>query len=411
MDAGYPLLLQLTGRRVLVVGGGRVAARRAVALADAGARVQLVAPRVVDRIAGDPRITVTAREYVRADLAGAWLVHACTGVPEIDGLVAADAETAGTWCVRASSAVESAAWTPAVCRSGDVVVAVNAGGDPARAAALRDAIALLLAEGSLPLRRRRPSGSRNGDGTDRGEKASARGRVALVGGGPGDPELITVRGRRLLAEADVVAVDRLAPRELLSVLAPDATVIDVSKRPGVAALTQAEINDLLIHHARQGNLVVRLKGGDPFVFGRGGEEMLACARAGVPCTVVPGVSSAVAVPAAAGIPVTHRGVARGFTVITGHEDADLSPIAAVDGTLVVLMGAARVAQLAKRLLMAGRSADTPVAVIENGTLPGQRTTRGTLETIGALADVAGVRSPAVIVVGDVVDVASSLATP
>jgi uroporphyrin-III C-methyltransferase/precorrin-2 dehydrogenase/sirohydrochlorin ferrochelatase len=157
--------------------------------------------------------------------------------------------------------------------------------------------------------------------------------------------------------------------------------------------------------------VVRLKGGDPFVFGRGGEEMLACARAGVSCTVVPGVSSAVAVPAAAGIPVTHRGLARGFTVITGHEDVDLGPISAVEGTLVVLMGAARVAQLAKRLLMAGRSADTPVAVIENGTLPGQRTTTGTLETIGALADAAGVRSPAVIVVGDVVAVASNLPTP
>jgi len=383
MNTGYPLLLDLTGRRVLVVGAGAVGARRAVALADAGARVEVVAIR--STFLTDDRIVVHARAYRAADLDGAWLVQACAG-DEVDAIVAADAERAGIWCVRASAAADSAAWTPAVARVDDIVVAISAG-DPLRSVAIRDAVRLLLESGELPVRAHR--------------RADAPGRVALVGGGPGDPDLITIRGRRLLAQADVVVVDRLGPRALLDELAPDVEVIEAGKAPDNHTLPQDAINSLLVSLAQQGKRVVRLKGGDPFVFGRGAEELLACVEAGIDCEVVPGVTSAIAVPAAAGIPVTHRALARQFTVVTGHEDLDWPKLAALDGTLVLLMGATRVERIAKELITAGRDAATPVAIIENGTMPDQRTTVGTLDTIGHRTTAAGVKAPAVMVVGDV----------
>ena len=386
MNAGYPLLLDVAGRAVLVVGAGPVGARRAIGLADAGAVVTVVAPAVDDALAGDGRIAVTRREYTTSDLEAMWLVHACTGDDDVDSRVAADAQAARVWCVRASSAAGSTAWTPAVARVDDLIIAVNAGGDPGRAIAIRDAVRLLLETGELPVRRRRHE---------------AVGSVALVGGGPGDPGLITVRGRRLLAEADAVVVDRLGPRALLDELAPDVEVIEAGKAPDNHTLPQAAINDLLISLAKQGKRVVRLKGGDPFVFGRGGEELLALVHAGVACEVVPGVTSAIAVPAAAGIPLTHRTLSRQFTVVTGHEDLDWPKLAAIEGTLVLMMGATRVERIAKELVSAGRDANTPVAVIESGTLPGQRTTTGTLGTIGDRATAVGVRAPAVVVVGDV----------
>jgi len=387
MNAGYPLLLDVAGRAVLVVGAGPVGTRRAIGLADAGALVTVVAPDVDDALAADDRIMLTRRDYTSSDLDAVWLVHACTGDDEVDSRVAADAAAARVWCVRASAASLSAAWVPAVARVDDLIVAVNAGGDPGRAIAVRDAVRLLLETGELPMRRHR----------DR----HTAGSVALVGGGPGDPGLITVRGRRLLADADVVVVDRLGPRALLDEIAPDVEVIEAGKAPDNHTLPQEAINDLLISLAKRGKRVVRLKGGDPFVFGRGGEELLALVRAGVACEVVPGVTSAIAVPAAAWIPLTHRALSRQFTVVTGHEDLDWVKLAAVEGTLVLLMGATRVERIAKELMKAGRDPNTPVAVIENGTLPGQRTTTGSLDSIGARATAVGVRAPAVVVVGDV----------
>ena len=391
MNTGYPLLLDVAGRRVLVAGAGAVGARRAIGLADAGARVDVVAPTIDPSIEADERITLIRRRYATTDLEGAWLAHACTGDERVDAQIAADAEAARVWCVRASSAASSAAWTPAVARVDDVVVAVNAGGDPERAVAVRDAVRLLLQAGDLATRsvRRRARG------------LVGSGSVALVGGGPGDPDLITLRGRRLLANADVVVVDRLGPRALLAELAPDVEVIEAGKAPDSHTLPQDAINTLLISLAQQGKRVVRLKGGDPFVFGRGGEETLALVQAGVPCEVVPGVTSAIAVPAAAGIPVTHRNLSRQFTVVTAHEDLDWPKLAAIEGTLVLLMGATRVERIAKELLSAGCDPATPVAVIENGTMPDQRTTTGSLESIGDRATVVGVRAPAVVVVGDV----------
>jgi uroporphyrin-III C-methyltransferase/precorrin-2 dehydrogenase/sirohydrochlorin ferrochelatase len=387
VNDGYPLLLDVAGRAVLVVGAGSVGTRRAIGLAHAGALVTVVAPSVFDALPDDDRITLKRREYTASDIDSMWLVHACTGDDGVDSRVAADADAARVWCVRASSSTASTAWTPAVARVDDFVVAVNAGGDPARAIAVRDAVRLLLETGELPLRRHR--------------RADAVGSVALVGGGPGDPGLITLRGRRLLADADVVVVDRLGPRALLDELGPDVEIIEAGKAPDNHTLPQEAINELLISLAKQGKSVVRLKGGDPFVFGRGGEELLALVRAGVVCEVVPGVTSAIAVPAAAGIPLTHRAMSRQFTVVTGHEDLDWHKLAAIEGTLVLLMGATRVERIAKELIAAGRDPNTPVAVIENGTLPGQRTTTGSLGSIGDRATAVGVRAPAVVVVGDV----------
>jgi uroporphyrin-III C-methyltransferase/precorrin-2 dehydrogenase/sirohydrochlorin ferrochelatase len=385
----YPLVLGLAGRRAIVVGGGPVAARRTTALVEAGADVVLVSPWVCEdlhELVDAGTVTWVPRDYTGGDLDGAWLVHTATGDPATDDLVAAHAEGAHVWCVRADHASLSAAWTPAVARADDVTVAVSAGGDPRRATTLRDAVALALDTGSLPVRRHRPH----------------TGSVALVGGGPGDPGLITTRGRRLLAEADVVLVDRLAPRALVDDLDPDVVVVDVGKTAGHHPLPQEEINRLLVEHAQAGRRVVRLKGGDPFVLGRGGEEAIACLAAGVPVEVVPGVTSAVAVPAAAGIPVTHRGLARQVTIASGHEGLDWASLGSLEGTLVLLMAVSALAEATTALVGAGKPADTPAAIVESGCTPHQRTTVGTLDTIAALARERQVQAPAVLVVGDVV---------
>ena len=401
-DPGYPLLLGLAGRRAVVVGGGAVALRRVRGLLDAYADVLLVAPDAI----GDLRTLAEAgtlvwrrRGYEPADLDGAWLVHTATGVPDVDAAVAADAEPRHLWCVRADDAAASPAWTPAVTRREDVVVAISGGRDPRRARALRDAVAVALDTGALPLRRHRAP-------------AEGVGTVALVGGGPGDPGLITTRGRRLLAEADVVVADRLAPTALLEELADDVLVVDVGKQPGNHPVPQREIEKLLVSHARAGRRVVRLKGGDPYVFGRGPEEVAACRAAGVPVEVVPGVTSAVAVPAAGGIPVTTRGVARSFTVSSGHELMDgatvraLATLLASGGTLVLLMGVTHLGEAAAALTRAGADPALGVAVVEAAYSPRQRTTRATLATVADAVRERNVRPPAVVVIGSVVDAAA-----
>ena len=242
------------------------------------------------------------------------------------------------------------------------------------------------------------------------------GRVVLVGAGPGDPELITVKGLGWLRRAEVVVYDRLASPSLLAEAPGGALRIFAGKSMGHHCLDQSAIDAIMIHHAEAGRLVVRLKGGDPFVFGRGGEEIVACARAGVPVEVVPGVSSAIAVPGAANIPVTHRGLASSFAVVTGHEDpakagfaVDWERLATAVDTLVILMGVATLPRIAARLLTGGRRADTPAAVIHRGTTEAQRTVTGTLADIAARA--ADVPSPAVIVIGEVVGLRLTLAFP
>ncbi len=402
-SGGYPLQLCLDGRLVVVVGAGRVAARRVPPLVDAGAHVLVVAPDTAALPAGvAAALTIHRRSYAGPDdLAGAWLVHACTDDAEVNAQVAADAEAAGVWCVRADDATRSAARVPAVGRSDDVTVAVTTGGDPRRAAALRDAVLSALDTGILPaaaLRHHRPP--------------ATGGSVALVGGGPGSPGLLTVRGRRLLAEADVVVTDRLGPRELLDALAPSVEVIDAGKTGYRGGMDQQTINEVLVERARAGHRVVRLKGGDPFVFGRGGEEALACVEAGISVEVVPGVTSAVAVPACAGIPVTHRGVSRGFAVLTASPGSgvDWSALAGVGAeTLVLLMGLARLGPIAAELVAGGRPASTPVAVIAAGTTPDEHVVVGVLDDIAARASEAGIGTPALVVVGEVVRLREQLA--
>ena len=237
------------------------------------------------------------------------------------------------------------------------------------------------------------------------------GRVVLVGAGPGDPDLITVKGARTLAGADVIVYDRLAAPALLDLATPGAERIYVGKEPGRQAMPQTEIGALLVRRARLGEVVVRLKGGDPFVFGRGGEEMLACLEAGVPVEVVPGVTSAVAAPAAIGIPLTHRAIARSFAVVTGstahaEDTGDLARMANATDTLVVLMAAGALTQTCATLVDAGRPADTPAAVVQWAWTDEQRAVIGTLADLPTLAAAATIGPPATLVVGDVVAVLS-----
>jgi uroporphyrin-III C-methyltransferase len=239
------------------------------------------------------------------------------------------------------------------------------------------------------------------------------GRVTLVGAGPGDPELITVRGAARLAEADVVVFDRLVAPALVDLAPDDADRIYVGKEPGRAAMAQDAICALLVDRARSGRVVVRLKGGDPFVFGRGGEELLACARAGVPCEVVPGVTSAVAAPAAAGIPVTHRDVARSFAVVTattahGGEMPDLRALSEAVDTLVVLMAVGKLSETCTELIAAGRGADEPAALVQWAWTPEQRVVTGTLGDLPALAMAASIGPPATLVVGAVAAIPKEL---
>jgi uroporphyrin-III C-methyltransferase / precorrin-2 dehydrogenase / sirohydrochlorin ferrochelatase len=390
----YPLALRLTGRRVLVVGGGAVATRRVPALIAAGALIEIVSPELTPALQGHVdagRATWSARRFEPADVEGAWLVQVAVDDPEAAALVSQACDHNRIFCVRADDRDAATAWTPAVTRQGQVTVAVTDGGDRRRAMAVRDLIAQAL-ETAPPT-------------------APEYKGVALVGAGPGDPELITVKGRRLLAAADVVVADRLVPGLLLGDLRPDVEFVDAAKIPYGPSKAQEEINRILVDRALAGKFVVRLKGGDPYVFGRGGEEALACVAAGVPVLVVPGVTSSIAAPALAGIPVTHRGVAHEFTVVSGHVAPD-SPQSLVDwpalgrlrGTIVVMMGLKNLPAIAARLIAEGRPAQTPVAVVQEGSTAHQRSLRSTLGTVAADTAEAGLRPPATVVIGDVVDI-------
>jgi uroporphyrin-III C-methyltransferase/precorrin-2 dehydrogenase/sirohydrochlorin ferrochelatase len=398
VKSALPVVLDLTGRLVVAVGGGPVSARRVRAFLDEGAVVRLVAPWVCEDLrdlAATTRVEWLERDYAGpADLEGAWFVHTATGEPSVDREVAADAEALRVWCVDATDAsgttASVAARADVTTPDGRVTVSTYAAGDPGLAVTVRDGVEQALATGRLDLRRTRTHGR--------------RGWVALVGGGPGADGLLTARGHELLASADVVVLDRLAPRGVVDRLPASVRVIDVGKTPGHHPVPQSRINDVLVEEAQRGLGVVRLKGGDPYVLGRGGEERAACEAAGVPVEVVPGVTSAVSVPAAAGIPVTHRGVARGFTVVTGHDDVPALPTGG-DHTLILLMGVTTLPRSMDLLVAHGRSPDCPVAVVERGFAPDQRVTVGTVATIAGRAAQVGVEAPAVVVVGDVVRLA------
>jgi uroporphyrin-III C-methyltransferase/precorrin-2 dehydrogenase/sirohydrochlorin ferrochelatase len=397
----YPLFLDLTGRRVLVVGGGAVATRRVPRLAGCGADVVVVAPSLSDELralAQEGALKWEPRGYDVGDLAGASLVLTCTGEPGVDAAVAGEAAARGVWCARADDAAASAAWVPAVGTVDDVTFAVTAGGDPRRARRIRDRAVSALRAGDLRARRGR----------------GAAGGVVLVGGGPGHPDLITLGGFRALLDADVVVADRLGPTELLGSLPAEVEVVDVGKRPRGPAASQDDINALLVARARLGQRVVRLKGGDPFVYGRGGDEVEACLAAGVPVRVVPGVSSVTAAPGLAGIPLTQRGITQHFAVASGHappgdprSTVDWRALASGGGTLVLLMAVENRAAIAAELIAGGRGPATPVAVIENASSCRERVAVTTLDGLAAEP----VSPPATIVVGEVVRLASASGAP
>ncbi|MDP9823063.1 uroporphyrinogen-III C-methyltransferase [Nocardioides massiliensis] len=394
----YPVGLRLGGRRVVVVGGGHVAQRRVPTLLTAGALVTVVSPEVtpaLEGLAGGGEITWTPRGFEAGDLDDAWYVIAATDDAEVNRAVSAAAEERRVFCVRSDDGLAASAWTPATGRYAGMTVAVLGNREPRRSAAIRDQLLGALRDGLVDVR---------------AEPRAAC--VTLVGGGPGDPELVTLAARRAVAEADVVVADRLAPRELLSELAPDVELVDVTKLPRGRSALQEEINRVLVERALAGKRVVRLKGGDNFVFGRGFEEIEACAAAGVPVEVIPGLSSAIAVPGRAGIPLTHRGMTHEFTVVSGHlppghPDSLVAweALARTRGTLVLLMAVQNAGTIAEALVEHGRAGTTPVAVISDGTMAVEREVITTLDGLGAAIEAEQVKPPAIIVIGDVVGLA------
>ncbi|BBZ74464.1 uroporphyrinogen-III C-methyltransferase [Mycobacterium paraseoulense] len=393
-ENAYLAGLRLAGKKVVVVGGGTVAQRRLPLLIASGADVHVISRSATPAVEAMSGITLSLREYRDGDLDGAWYAIAATDDAGVNAAVVAEAERRHLFCVRADIAVEGTAVTPASFSYAGLSVGVLAGGEHRRSAAIRSAIREALQTGLIT--------------PDSAASAGVVRGVALVGGGPGDPELITVRGRRLLAHADVVVADRLAPPELLAELPPHVEVIDAAKIPYGRAMAQDAINDVMIDRARSGKFVVRLKGGDPFVFARGYEEVLACADAGIPVTVVPGVTSAIGVPALAGVPVTHRAVNHEFVVVSGHLAPDhpeslvnWNALAALSGTLVLLMAVERIELFADALIRGGRPADTPVLVVQHGTTAAQQTLRATLADTPEKIRAEGIRPPAIIVIGPV----------
>jgi uroporphyrin-III C-methyltransferase/precorrin-2 dehydrogenase/sirohydrochlorin ferrochelatase len=397
-----PLGLRLQGRRVVVVGGGPVGLRRIGALMAAHANVTLVSPTAVaalEDLAARGQIEWHQRPYEPGDLRDAWLAMACTADATVNADVLAAADEARIFCLRADDASGASAWMPATGRSGRATVSVHADRDPQTAAALRDA-AVAAVEAALREDPRRQTHHR--------AQVAGSGGVILVGGGPGDPELLTLKGFQALADADVVVVDRLAPLAVLDGLREGVEIIDVSKIPRGRFTPQEEINEVLVSRAREGRVVVRLKGGDSFVFGRGMEEVIACKEAGVPVEVIPGVSSATAAPELAGIPLTHRGISQGFTVVTGHaapddprSTLDWDALARAGTTLVVLMGVETLRSIVGALVGAGRDLDTPLACVMDAGLPSQRVVLTTLAVVANTGPPPDLRSPAVIVIGAV----------
>ncbi|WP_028838988.1 siroheme synthase CysG [Thermomonas fusca] len=452
----FPLFLDLRGRRVLVVGGGEVAARKVLALLDSGAAVAVVAPALAPALAAlakANRLAHIAAAFAPEQLDGSWLAIAATDDDAVNRAVAAAAHARRMFINVVDDAELASAQLPARVQRGPLQVAISSGGaSPMLARHLREQLEIRL-DGALgqlagllgelrgrirmqlaDLGQRRaffdrvlagPAQSllRRGDAAAArraveaelaSRRASSAGRVALVGAGPGDPGLLTLRALRLLNEADVILHDRLVSLDVLALARRDAQRIDVGKRVGGDHdATQQHIHALLIEHARAGRRVVRLKGGDPFVFGRGGEELEALREAGIDFEVVPGITAATACAAYAGIPLTHRAHAQSLHLLTaqardGDADHDWRALAKPQQTLVFYMGVQGLARLRDNLLTHGRAASTPVALVENGSRPQQRVIAGTLAQLPELAAAHAVRAPALLVVGEVAALATRL---
>lgn len=432
----FPFFIQLEGARGLLVGGGRVALRKAEKLLPFGAQLTVVAPCICPPLAALPGLTLCRRAFADSDLSPAPdFVIAATGDRALDRRIAALCRTRRILVNVVDDPAACGFYFPALVQRGRLCIGISTGGaSPTAAAWLRQKIEALLPPGFDGIldrlaARREAVKAEGGSEAKRAERlqqafalelaaaeappvpAAAResagpGRVALVGAGCGRADLITVRGLRLLQQCRAVVYDDLIDTALLDTVPAGAERIYVGKRSGRHSAPQAEINAALIALAQRGGLTVRLKGGDPYVFGRGGEEALALQRAGIPFEVVPGITAAIAVPAEAGIPVTHRGVSRAVHIITAHtqdETPDFSRWAALaaDGTLVFLMGLQRLPQIAAGLLAGGLPPQTPAAVLSGGNAPHPAAVRASLGEITDAARAAGVEAPAVIVVGDV----------
>ncbi|MBK8211508.1 MAG: uroporphyrinogen-III C-methyltransferase [Rhodospirillales bacterium] len=446
----FPLFLDLHGRDVLVVGGGGAAARKALVLAGCGARVSVVAERPDEELieaAVGGRLRLHPRPFADADVEGRTLVVSATEEAGLDASVSAAARARDVPInVVDRPALCTFLW-PAIVDRDPLTVAVCSGGAaPVLARSVRARIEAMLPANlgrlarfadsfraaikatriSGPARRRFWEGFFEGPvaaqvlaGDERGARermlatinrrdqaAPEEGIVHLVGAGPGDPELLTLKALRLLQHADVIVHDRLIGPRILDYARRDADRINVGKMPGSHAVPQDQINTLLLRHARAGRHVVRLKGGDPFVFGRGGEERDFLLRHGIHVEVVPGITAATGCAAAAGIPLTLRGEAQTLNIVTAHaengeSELDWPALARVGRTLCVYMGAAAAQRIAERLIEHGRDPETPAAVIVNGTLPEQQILTGPLRELAAILGDAGA-GPALIVVGEVV---------
>ena len=455
MARDYPVCLRLDGRRCVVVGGGRVAEERARGLWECGARVHVVAEDVasgLDDLAAPGWITVHRRRYRPGDLAGAFLVVIATDDPAVNASVRAEAHQAGVLVNAAWDEREADFSVPAVVRRGDLTITVSTGGkSPTLAAYLKRQLESQLApelasvvemlgqlratskaEGLPPDERRRRLrrvlGPRLFGLIRRGRTEEARqlltgalaaelgcGFVSIVGAGPGDPSLLTLAARDRLATADAVFYDRLLDPALLDLAPSDGERVYIGKAYGHHELEQEEMNELLISYARHGKRVVRLKGGDPFVFGRGGEEAAALARAGIPFEIVPGISSALAAPAYAGIPVTERCLSHSVAIVTGHgrpqdpaNKIDWAALAVSVDTIVILMGMRALDEIAQEIIRSGRPADTPAAAIEWGTWARQRTVVAPLSRLCSTVRSAGLGSPTVVIIGQVVRMRDAL---
>lgn len=427
--AFLPIALGIEGKLCVVVGGGAVAERKVKTLDSFEARVKVIAPKltsVLTSMVKDSRIEHAGRDFLEGDLTGAFLVFAASDDVEVNRTVATEAKSAGILVNVVDRPELCDFYMPAIAKRGDLVMAVSTSGRfPMLAASIRDELERIYApefEGYLmtlgalrermdreriPAEQRKAILKRALEINPEGETCVA-GKVYLIGAGPGDPGLITVKGLGKLSEADVVIYDRLVPRELLAHAKTGAEVIYVGKTPGTHSLPQEEINEILIAKGLEGKTVARMKGGDPCVFGRCGEEAIALARAGIAFEIIPGVTSATAAPASAGITITKRGVASCVTILSGHQgevdraEMDWSAIANTGGTIVIMMGIRTIEMTTAKLMEGGLSPETPVVVVEKGTLPGERVIEGTLGDISVKVREEGVESPAVVVVGEVV---------
>lgn len=451
----FPVFLDLAGRRVLVVGGGAVAKRKIEALLEAGAAVDVVARALEPTLEGwraEGRIRAIAADFDPAQLDGAWLVIAATDDAGLNRSVHAEASARRIFVNVVDDAPLCSFQSPARVQRGPLQIAISSGGTaPMLARHLRErlereldeslgALAELIEEHREPVRRRLPdtgvrrqffeallagevpallrrgereAATRALQGLLAGTHRRRRGRVALVGAGPGDAGLLTLRGLRLLSQADVILHDGLVSAEVLALARRDAERIEVAKEAGCHHATQEQIHALMLEHVRKGRFVVRLKGGDPFVFGRGGEEIAFLRAHGIDYEVVPGITAALGCAAYAGIPLTHREHAQSVRFVTAHARADGGELdwacfARPKQTLVFYMGLKSLPRVREKLVAHGRPGSTPAALVENGTRRDQRIVVGTLDTLPALAREHALRSPSLLIVGEVAALASEL---